>query len=529
VQKRLTTQRLFALMLGALAALMVIAAIAGGYALAATSTVSNRLADRIAPASTAVVELRGALVDQETAVRGYLLSGEDDFLGPYQDGQATERDIAARIRALLGDQPDALRRLDVVERHAAQWRDDVAQPTIDARDRTGAAAIQLPVVAQGKQVFDGVRADVAGLERTVQAARTAARAALEDARELRNIVFAAIVVVFALGLIGIAALLRIAVLRPLQRLGRVARDVAGGNFDRELPRSGPRDLVALADDLDDMRRQIADALARSAEALARTDEALARTDEALAHSDEAARQLEQQTIELRRSNSDLEQFAYVASHDLQEPLRKVASFCQMLQRRYDHMLDDRGRQYIHFAVDGATRMQTLINDLLAFSRVGRVFDSVEDVALDDVFDRAEAVMSGRIEDTGATVERPALPVVRGDATLLTMLWQNLLSNALKFAHPDRLPRITVDVSEQEEGPDGVWQFGLADNGIGVEPQYEEKIFVIFQRLHPRGSYPGTGIGLAICKRIIEFHGGRIWLDTEVEEGTRIRFTLPRPD
>jgi light-regulated signal transduction histidine kinase (bacteriophytochrome) len=133
-------------------------------------------------------------------------------------------------------------------------------------------------------------------------------------------------------------------------------------------------------------------------------------------------------------------------------------------------------------------------------------------------------MSGRIEDAGATVERPALPVVRGDATLLAMLWQNLLSNALKFAHPDRLPRITVDVAED----DGVWQFGLADNGIGVEPQYQEKIFVIFQRLHPRGSYPGTGIGLAICKRIVEFHGGQIWLDTSFEDGARIRFTLPRP-
>ncbi len=242
-----TTQRLFALMLGGLAALILIAGIAGGYALAATSAVTNRLSDRIAPAATAVVELRGALVDQETAVRGFLLSGETDFLGPYQDGQATERDAASRIRTLLGDQPDALRGLDTVEQHADQWRTAVAQPTIDARNATGVQAIQLPIVAQGKQVFDGVRADVAALERTVGAARTTARATLDHARDLRNGVFAAIVVVFAFGLMAIAGLLRVAVLRPLQRLGRAARDVAGGQFDHELPRSGLRDLVALTD------------------------------------------------------------------------------------------------------------------------------------------------------------------------------------------------------------------------------------------------------------------------------------------
>jgi light-regulated signal transduction histidine kinase (bacteriophytochrome) len=187
----------------------------------------------------------------------------------------------------------------------------------------------------------------------------------------------------------------------------------------------------------------------------------------------------------------------------------------MLQRRYESTLDDRGRQYIAFAVDGATRMQALINDLLAFSRVGRVYDQVTWVSMDDAYARAEQDLSRRIE-------HPPLPVVRGDATLLAMLWQNLLGNALKFAGDD-LPLIAVEVSEVDDE----WQFSIADNGIGIEPQYRDKIFVIFQRLHTREQYSGTGIGLAICKRIVEFHGGRIWLDTSYTDGARFHFTIPR--
>jgi light-regulated signal transduction histidine kinase (bacteriophytochrome) len=195
----------------------------------------------------------------------------------------------------------------------------------------------------------------------------------------------------------------------------------------------------------------------------------------------------------------------------------------MLERRYATELDDRGRQYLHFAVDGASRMQVLINDLLMFSRVGRVYDNVEDVDLQQIVEQAEQDLSHRIEESGATIAHAALPVVPGDKTLLALLWQNLLGNAVKFTHPGRPPRVTVEASADEEE----WTFAVADNGIGIEPTYADKIFVIFQRLHPRGSYPGTGIGLALCKRVVEFHGGRIWLDDGYTGGARICFTLPR--
>jgi light-regulated signal transduction histidine kinase (bacteriophytochrome) len=238
--------------------------------------------------------------------------------------------------------------------------------------------------------------------------------------------------------------------------------------------------------------------------------------------EEANNRLERQAEELTRSNRDLEQFAYVASHDLQEPLRKVASFCQLLQRRYAGQLDERADQYILFAVDGAQRMQRLINDLLAFSRIGRITNGFTDVDLDRVVAEAATQLDGRREQVGGQITWSGLPTVRGEEPLLSALFTNLIGNSLKFRHPDRPPRIHI----QAERVDDEWQISCADNGIGVEAQYAEKIFVIFQRLHPKDQYPGTGIGLAIVKKIVEYHGGRIWLDDEAREGTLFRFTLP---
>jgi light-regulated signal transduction histidine kinase (bacteriophytochrome) len=236
----------------------------------------------------------------------------------------------------------------------------------------------------------------------------------------------------------------------------------------------------------------------------------------------ANRLLEQQAEELTRSNRDLEQFAYVASHDLQEPLRKVASFCQLLQRRYAGQLDERADQYIAFAVDGAQRMQRLINDLLAFSRIGRITSGFGELDLDRVVTDVAAQLNWRSEQVDGVVTWSGLPTVRGEEPLLAALFTNLISNSLKFRHPDRPPR--VHLGAERVGDE--WHFSCTDNGIGIEPEYADKIFVIFQRLHPKNEYPGTGIGLAIAKKIIEYHGGRIWLDPEAHEGAVIRFALP---
>jgi light-regulated signal transduction histidine kinase (bacteriophytochrome) len=236
---------------------------------------------------------------------------------------------------------------------------------------------------------------------------------------------------------------------------------------------------------------------------------------------EAHDRLDVQARELERSNAELEQFAYVASHDLQEPLRKVASFCQLLEQRYRGQLDERADQYIDFAVDGAKRMQQLINDLLAFSRVSRTHGEMEPVDLNVAFREAVANLDAAMVESRAQVVSETLPTVRGELSLLTLVLQNLIGNAIKF-RADAPPKVRL--AAERRG--GEWLVSCADNGIGIGPEYADRVFVIFQRLHGKDEYAGTGIGLAMCRKIVEHHGGRIWLDSTVETGTTFRLTLP---
>jgi PAS domain S-box-containing protein len=235
-----------------------------------------------------------------------------------------------------------------------------------------------------------------------------------------------------------------------------------------------------------------------------------------------------QAQELARSNAELEQFAYIASHDLQEPLRMITSYLQLLERRYNGKLDADADEFISYAVDGANRLQRLISDLLAYSRVntrGKPFEMVDCVA---VMQHVLLNLKVAIEESGATVTHDALPQVMGDSRQLVQLFQNLIGNALKF-HADRPPQVHIGVQEQEDhSHDGVacWVFSVQDNGIGIEPRYFDRIFLIFQRLHNREEYPGTGIGLAICKKIVERHGGQIWVESELGKGSTFRFTIP---
>jgi light-regulated signal transduction histidine kinase (bacteriophytochrome) len=242
--------------------------------------------------------------------------------------------------------------------------------------------------------------------------------------------------------------------------------------------------------------------------------------------------LAQQAQELTRSNKELEQFAYVASHDLQEPLRMVASYTQLLARRYQGKLDATADEFIHFAVDGATRMQCLINDLLSYSRVGSSHHEPVAVSCDAVIDQALANLRGAISESGAAIERGPLPQVRGDRTQLVQLFQNLIGNAIKF-HGAAPPKIQIE-AQLSSGPCSIGgapaaqcRLAVKDNGIGIDPQYAERIFVIFQRLHGVCEYPGTGIGLAICKKIVERHGGRIWLESRPGQGATFYFTIPQ--
>ena len=236
---------------------------------------------------------------------------------------------------------------------------------------------------------------------------------------------------------------------------------------------------------------------------------------------EAEQQMLQLTEDLKRSNEELEQFAYVASHDLQEPLRAVTSYTQLLAQRYQGNLDDRADKYIHYIVDGATRMQQLINDLLAYSRLGTRGQEFEQADCNAVVKQTMCNLQIAIAETKAVITCDAMPTVMADEFQLVQLFQNLVANSIKFCRQD-IPLIHIAACRQESE----WVFSVRDNGIGIDPQYADRIFIIFQRLHGRRQYSGTGIGLAMCKRIVERHGGRIWVESQEGKGATFYFTIP---
>lgn len=233
-------------------------------------------------------------------------------------------------------------------------------------------------------------------------------------------------------------------------------------------------------------------------------------------------ELTQKAQELARSNAELEQFAYVASHDLQEPLRMVSSYTQLILRRYGDKLDGDAKEFMDFIVDGAGRMKRLIEDLLAYSRVGTRGKELQPTDGETALKKALSNLRATIEESAAAVTYDPLPTVAADDVQLVQLFQNLIGNAIKFRNHEA-PRVHVSVEESDDS----WIFGVKDNGIGIDPQYFERIFMVFQRLHGKGEYPGTGIGLAICKKVVDRHGGRIWVESEPGKGSKFCFALPK--
>jgi signal transduction histidine kinase len=486
----------------ALLVFSVAAVVAGALALISLRDARSQVVDVIDPAALQAQQLDNALVNQETGVRGYALSAQQSFLAPYTDGMTEERTALDSLTQLASKLPAGTSAdIHSVAVQARDWRAKYAEPTISQVSRTGKPVVS-PDIITGKAEFDALRAKVAALQADVSGARSSAVTTLQDASNTLDAVFIAVAIGLALIVVILALGLRATAIRPLHALAAQARRVADGDFEHPVTVRGPREVTNLAADVNTMRERILHDLSAAREA----NDAL-----------------QVQAAELQRSNSELEQFAYIASHDLQEPLRKVASFSQLLQRRYAGQLDARADQYIEFAVDGAKRMQALINDLLAYSRVGRSDREPALVSSETALAQARANLAEQIEQTGATIESGHLPLVLAELPLLIAVFQNLLSNALKFSGTAQ-PRIVVTVRRDEPS----WLFSFSDNGIGIEPEYAERIFVIFQRLHERTAYAGTGIGLAMTRKIIEYFGGKIWLDTTYTGGTRFCFTLPMP-
>jgi hypothetical protein len=495
-----TLRRVFTLGAGLTALLMVAVIVLGALTLGRLTESRTQLLDGVGPASRAAQSLAVAQLNQESGVQGYALTRDPAFLAPYRQGLADEAAALAVLRDHLAGGPDAAR-VDTVERAAQAWRSGYAE-----RVAAAGAGAALPDPLAGKGLFDAVRVPTGELAAVLEAERLAARDRLTGTGEALRWVGIGIAASIGAFLAAAAWGLRRGVLEPIAALAEQVRNVVAGEVHRPVRADGPREIVGLGADIEAMRLHIS----REIDVL-----------------QEVNQRLDEQARDLERSNRDLEQFAYVASHDLQEPLRKVSSFCQLLKRRYGGTLDERADQYIDFAVDGAQRMQRLINDLLAFSRVGRTTAAFEQVDLREIGLAAAAQLDTTRSELDGEILVGDLPRVQGDAALLRQLLLNLFGNGLKFHRPDVAPVVRVDARRDGEH----WEFAVADNGIGVEPEYAEKIFVIFQRLHGREVYAGTGIGLALVKKIVEFHGGRVWLGTEPrdEPGTVIHFTLPAVD
>jgi signal transduction histidine kinase len=461
----------------------------------------HHLLNEVDPASLSAGQLLLSYVDEETGIRGYILGRNFAYLQPAVSGFAAQKKASKQLNAALAHQPALLRSAKQAEHLGQVWQTSWALPAFKATAANNATYATPQELAQGKTLLDHVRTAFTTLDDQLTASRQQYGDNLNTATVRLVIVLLVGLVLLVGGAIAVSVALRRWVTQPLGSVTEDARQVTTGDLAHPIGLTGPLEIRVLASDIEAMRVRIV-------QELGEVDSARAETTE--------------RNIALDRSNHELEQFAYVASHDLQEPLRKVTSFVQLLQQRYEGQLDARADEYIGFAVDGASRMQQLISDLLAFSRVGRNADRFHLTPLAESITAALDNLDIPLRETSAAVSvAPDLPQIVGDPILLTSLWQNLIGNSLKF-RSEAAPQI--DIAVRPEG--GFWLLSVSDNGIGIEPRFADKVFVIFQRLHGRDAYAGTGIGLALCKKIVEFHGGEIWLDSEVSSGTRICLTLP---
>jgi signal transduction histidine kinase len=488
---------------GALAALSLLLLVAGGVLVVVLRQADRAVSEQVQrtfPARIAATQLLTSLVDQETGLRGYALTGDEQFLEPYRQGLVDEQAARAELEQLVRPEDPARLALLTVDAAITAWRNQYASLRIGGPSGGGSDS----TIEFGRQLFQRVRETSGDLDARLARQLTSAQAETDRDRRLVVYVLALMAVAFVTAVVGLQRALKVSVLRPMNRLAEQVRVVSQGEHAASIRPEGPPDLREMGAGVESMRLELLGAL------------------------DEVEKQrqvLERRATELARSNADLEQFAYVASHDLQEPLRKVASFCRLLEQRYHGQLDERADQYIEFAVDGAKRMQLLIRDLLTFSRVGRTSQGFESLDLERAVTKA---WDGIEESTRAAHARLELAIgersrnVRGDATLLHMLFANLLGNAVKYRDPDRAP--VVRVTTTAEGP--MVRVDVEDNGIGIPEEYAEKVFVIFQRLHGRDEYEGTGIGLALAKKVVEFHGGSIGVRPSPSGGSIFSFTLP---
>ena len=468
-------------------ALLVLAVFAVLLVVLLSSQDAARRSSRSAQVSIAASALERDVLLMQSGSRGFALTGQEAFLEPWRDALAVTAGHGARLAALAADDP---RQAAIVARlrrevfaYEYEWSSPIVRlvrldrPSAVARIATGGGRRRVAAITAG---FDRLFARERELGRR--------REQLVTARRTLALVVLAI---GALVLIGFALLQQLALhrwlLRPLEAIGDTTRRLEAGDLDARAP-AGSSDAVG--------------ALGASVNAMAEA--------------------LEDRDAELKRSNRELEEFAYIASHDLAEPLRAMGGYADLLGRRYGDQLDDRAGRYLDGITAGAERMRRLIDDLLAYSRVGRRELELQPVDFEALIETVRDDLSVAIAETEAQVVSHDLPTVQGDPGQLRMVLQNLVANAIKF-RGEQPPR--VEISARADGD--CWTFTVADNGIGVEPRHAERIFRMFQRLHTREEYAGTGIGLALAQRVLQRHEGRIWVEPGSAGGSVFSFTLPR--
>ncbi len=407
--------------------------------------------------------------DAETGQRGYLLTGRESYLEPHNLAVQTMPQQIAALKTLTAAEPEQQQQLSLLEPLIAKKFAEL-QETIDLRKTTGFdAAAQVVLTNQGKELMDQIRTTIQQMQsQQSEQLQTWLKAKEAQANQLQ------------LTFLG-------GILLTLFAFYLVYRAVQQETRERRQAEASYQQL---------------------------NEELEARVQERTA-------ELKEANVSLAYSNRELEQFAYVASHDLQEPLRAVNSYAQLIARKYQGNLDAKADKYIGYIMEGATRMQQLINDLLEFSRVGTRAKQLKPTACEAVLNQVLANLRIAIAEHQAVITHDPLPTVMGDEIQLIQLLQNLIGNAIKFRREEP-PQVHLSAQQGERE----WIFSVRDNGIGIETEYFERIFTIFQRLHSRVDYPGTGIGLAVCKKIVERHGGQIWVESESGVGTTFYFTIP---
>jgi signal transduction histidine kinase len=454
---------------------------------------AGRLALRSQQAIGAGSALETSLVNLENGVRGYVASGRERLLEPFRTARRTYPAQAERLSRLVADEPRqqaAVRQITTgINDYVALW----ALPLVGLADDRREVAQSVLATGTGRERLDTLRSELATLfarERSVAAERERRADRRSDTAVILGLIGMGLVALVALGMwLG----LRRSILRPVERVALATRAVADGDLTVHVPADREDEIGTLARSFNDMT----DALNRSHQ------------------------QLDTRTRDLERSNHDLEQYAQMASHDLQAPLATIDLYLRLIERRLPDASQEELVQLLEGVGGSTDRMRSLVRDLLHLARVGRGEPKRETLETREVLDRALENLAGPIEERGAHVSAGPLPLVSGDPSQLSLLFQNLLGNAIKFSDHDA-PRVSVTASI--EGAEA--QFAVRDNGIGIDPQHAERIFQPFQRLHGEDRYEGTGIGLAICQRIVSHHGGRIWAESTVGAGSTFRFTLP---